>query len=747
MTATINKFVIASVAASFLFAAFLMPSSASAQNVSSMTAEQLIQLINQLQGQLSNRVVSGTVTDLTSASTRPTISGTLTGATTASITISNTGGKQYAATVTASAAGRWSHTVTENFAAGTYTVRLTGPSGTLDTGSLVVNSQSSSSMSMEQLIALINQLQSQLNQQTSPVGTSPARSWLSATPISGAAPLNVTFTGASRENYFGGVFIDYGDGSTDSFCGNSSTRLCNGQSLSRSHTYNSPGTYTAKLIGRGEGPGSNRTLESKTITVTGSATTITGSIDSETYATKRPTITGRATGLSSVKVSLYHENAIHRPEVSGNADVNSSGRWSYSVSSNLAMTGTYIVELYDSNNRKLDTEEIYIRPNDVLPSCTIRSNKSSVRTGESFTLTWSMVNATMLDSGRIGSTATSGSKSFTSNTVGTERYEIYVRNSAGASQSCSVSVTVTAPVTTAAPTCTITADKTSVRVGETVTFSWSSARATSIDTGSLGGSAFSGAKTVTITTAGTHRYPITVSGNGGIGNCSVSVTATAAPTTTVTPNISSFTFNRNNVVSGESITYSWASTNTSSCDLRIAEGNNLTNIVASGLPTSGSRSFTPTGSGTKTYVLSCMSSANNGQGASKRLDATVSARPTISYFRISSASVARGGSVTLSWSASNARACDVRSGTAADFYSMMVAGSQPATGSVTVKPTSSTTYQLLCYPPVGFPSHADFTAKQTVGVTVVSQAASATKDTQSANVLNSLGQALLNLFR
>jgi PKD repeat protein len=67
----------------------------------------------------------------------------------------------------------------------------------------------------------------------------------SASPISGVAPLTVTFSGSSGQGVPGrsstvAVWIDFGDGIVDDSLG--------ADRFTKSHTYISPGVYTAKLF-------------------------------------------------------------------------------------------------------------------------------------------------------------------------------------------------------------------------------------------------------------------------------------------------------------------------------------------------------------------------------------------------------------------------------------------------------------------------------------------------------------------
>ncbi|MEK7509778.1 MAG: PKD domain-containing protein [Patescibacteria group bacterium] len=76
----------------------------------------------------------------------------------------------------------------------------------------------------------------------------------------GTAPLNLWFNVSGGSNF---DIIDFGDGST---------QLVNGVSTSIIHTYNTPGTYTAKLLHQDKTPYTNENAQPVTITVTGTTT-------------------------------------------------------------------------------------------------------------------------------------------------------------------------------------------------------------------------------------------------------------------------------------------------------------------------------------------------------------------------------------------------------------------------------------------------------------------------------------------
>ncbi|MHC2332618.1 hypothetical protein ACVIW0_001907 [Bradyrhizobium sp. USDA 4454] len=69
-----------------------------------------------------------------------------------------------------------------------------------------------------------------------------ATSALAASPISGAAPLEVTFTGTGPGMSEGVVVLDFGDGRTDD-------TISPIRGFTRTHVYRAAGSYTAVLRG------------------------------------------------------------------------------------------------------------------------------------------------------------------------------------------------------------------------------------------------------------------------------------------------------------------------------------------------------------------------------------------------------------------------------------------------------------------------------------------------------------------
>jgi len=160
--------------------------------------------------------------------------------------------------------------------------------------------------------------------------------------------------------------------------------------------------------------------------------------------------------------------------------------------------------------------------------------------------------------------------------------------------------------TTPAPTVTLTANPTTIQSGQSSTLTWSSTNATSCTaSGSWTGSkATSGSQSVSPTSNAT--YTLACTGVGGTVNKSVSVTVTVAP---VAPTLT-LTAAPTSIISGQSSTLTWSSTNASSCTASAGWTGSKT--------TSGSQSVAPTTNAT--YTLACTGA---GGSVNKSVSVTV----------------------------------------------------------------------------------------------------------------------------
>lgn len=180
---------------------------------------------------------------------------------------------------------------------------------------------------------------------------------LSASPNSGSAPLLVTFTAyGAGAAYSGGVRINYGDGNAATLC---NPNLVCGQS-SITHSYTSPGTYSASIIGIG--PNGNTTLATTQVVVSGSTAPSPSTPSTYPPFALTPSVNGNPL-VVSVQFSYDSCAGYHLEWGDGGASNSTPGcstgnTTSTSVAHTYAAGGTYTVTL--KRNAQIDTASVTI---------------------------------------------------------------------------------------------------------------------------------------------------------------------------------------------------------------------------------------------------------------------------------------------------------------------------------------------------------------------------------------------------
>src|SRR3990167_4102735 len=191
------------------------------------------------------------------------------------------------------------------------------------------------------------------------------------------------------------------------------------------------------------------------------------------------------------------------------------------------------------------------------PSCSISTNPSNIQAGGSSTLFWGSTNATSASINKgIGSVPTHGSRGVSPSITKTYTLTVY---GPGGTANCQTTVTVQPQQ---APSCTISANPSSVQYGGSSTLTWNSTNATSasINQG-IGSIALNGSNVVSSLLT-TRTYTMTVTGPGGTANCQTAVTVQQQqpPSCALTSNLSSVQY-------GGDITLSWNSSNATSASI------------------------------------------------------------------------------------------------------------------------------------------------------------------------------------
>ena len=368
-----------------------------------------------------------------------------------------------------------------------------------------------------------------------------------------------------------------------------------------------------------------------------------------------------------------------------------SGDWSGSKAGSGSMVvgplntiKTYNFDITCSNGTGGTFDSVAIAVIPPPPSVSLTGSPSSIYTGSSSTLSWTVTNnpSSCTASGDwAGSKSASGSQSTgTLTTLKTYYYTLTCTNAGGTGFASNVPVTVTNPP---APIVSLNASPISVNSGGSSTISWSSTNNPSSCTASgdwAGSKSASGSQsTGTLSTVKTYSYTLKCTNAGGSDTASTSVSVSSG--NPATKPVVSISASPTSVGTGSTSTIAWSATNSP------------TSCTASGSwsgakGTSGSQSTgTMNSAGNYTYTLTCANAAGS-TAASAVL--TVIAIPVVSV-SLSPASITTGGAATIAWSATNSPS----SCTAGGSWS----GSKGSSGSQstgTMNSAGSYTYTLSC---------------------------------------------------
>ncbi len=162
------------------------------------------------------------------------------------------------------------------------------------------------------------------------------------------------------------------------------------------------------------------------------------------------------------------------------------------------------------------------------PACSISANPSTIQYGNSSTLSWNSSNATSASLSSVGSVGTSGSRSVSPS--GTMTYTLTV-SGPGGSATCETVVVV---IQQQSPSCTISANPSSIQTGGSSYLTWSSQNASSASLSSVGSVGVNGNQTVYPHT--TTSYVLTVYGlQGQSAQCETRVRVHSIPVDHVPP--------------------------------------------------------------------------------------------------------------------------------------------------------------------------------------------------------------------
>ena len=194
------------------------------------------------------------------------------------------------------------------------------------------------------------------------------------------------------------------------------------------------------------------------------------------------------------------------------------------------------------------------------PTVSVQITPSTVRAGDTATLTWSSTNATSvtLDHG-IGPVPASGSRTITPGDTIT-----YTATAAGAAATISATATVTVVFP---PTITFAASPSSIAQGDSTTLSWTSTNADSVSIdNNIGPEQPNGS--VVVSPKSSTAYTATATGPGGTVSSIFKVDVSNPPSPTVSISVTPAT-----ISAGQQATLSWTSTNGISAAIDTGVGN------------------------------------------------------------------------------------------------------------------------------------------------------------------------------
>lgn len=302
-----------------------------------------------------------------------------------------------------------------------------------------------------------------------------------------------------------------------------------------------------------------------------------------------------------------------------------------------------------------------------------------------------------------------------------------------------------ATTASAAPTCSISASRSTATVGDSATFTWATTNAGYVIVPGGAHQNANGSQSVTFTSSGIYNYSVeAVSADGSQQKpCAASVTVSPKPSATPAPTCS-ISASPSTVPSGQYTTYTWSSTNSTSASL-----SNLGSVATSGSDNFAAQYFAFTTQGNHTETLTVI-----GPGGSATCNTVVTVTAPAAAHDSATPSVTSGTApltVNFSFNLNTAKSCD--SGLDYFYYgdeTGSIAGEYLAWPADSCNITTTQTTHTYTKPGTYTASLATRTFTTTwTQVTVWSQTitvASSTASLDSSNMLANVLSAFLHLF-
>jgi hypothetical protein len=351
--------------------------------------------------------------------------------------------------------------------------------------------------------------------------------------------------------------------------------------------------------------------------------------------------------------------------------------------SNLISSRTFTVTASNQGGSTTRSVTVNVAAAPQPPTVNLSVSPSSIANGGSAQVSWNTTNATSLTS-NFGTTELNGATTFF-NLTSSQTYSI-TASGPGGSTTRSATVNVAAPP---APTVNLSVSPSSIANNGSATLTWSSSNATSVSSSNFGATTTSGSVTFTNLTS-SQTYSITVNGPGGSANANTFLSVDAPPPPPSAPT-ASLSASSTSIAYNGSVTLNWSTSGATSLTSNFGQTALNGSVTLNNLTSTATYEINATGPGGTT---------------TRRVTITVAARPVpTASLSASSTSIAYNGSVTLTWSTSDADSLTSNFGQTA------------LSGSVTLNNlTSSQTYQISA-------SNTGGTRTRSVTVTVAARPA------------------------
>ncbi len=304
------------------------------------------------------------------------------------------------------------------------------------------------------------------------------------------------------------------------------------------------------------------------------------------------------------------------------------------------------------------------------PTCTLTANPTTINPGQSSTLTWSTTNAASVSLNQnIGTVGASGSQSVSPTQSTT--YTLTTIGNNGQTINCVGTVTVinTPPP---APTCTLTANPTTINPGQSSTLTWSTTNVSNASMNqNIGTTTVNGSRSVSPTT--TTTYTLTAIGNNGSVITCVSTIVVEVPPVPNPVRCDAFSASPSTLTNVGTTTLQWVTTGATSVAINTGVGT----VSASGTKAVSVGTTT-------TYTLTAQGENGPVTCQTTVTIAPVTIVPTCDAFSVSPTSVSRGATATLNWNTTNASSVSINNGV----------GAVSVDGSRAVTVSNNTTYTL-----------------------------------------------------